>query len=226
MIKKTAFLLYLAMLINAFMLVLMSAHHRALVMGLNPFLGLVFMALTLLIGVPLIVFAIRRLVGLLSSKGWMDPGTVFVLGAFIFMIGGLINQLFFRQTTVDIMVHDTMFVIAHTHIIIFVALLLLFFAGVYAGYPRVTGRVMNAPMGYLHLVVTLVAAYAINWPVPYEGLAGMPRRYMDYGSWIDMSSYGWMSTFAGWAAMLMICGQFLFLVNVVYSAVKGRKYRP
>jgi cytochrome c oxidase subunit 1 len=225
MIKKTAFLLYLAMLINAFVLILMSAR-RAFVIGLNPFLGLAFVLLTLLVGIPLAIFAIRRLVGFLQSNGWMDPATVFVLGAFIFSIGGLINQLFFRQTTLDIMVHDTMFVIARTHVTIFVALLLLFFAGVYAGYPRVTGRVMNAPMGYLHLAVTLVAAYAINWPSPYEGLAGMPRRYMDYGSWIDTSRYGWMGTFAGWAAVLMICGQFLFLVNVVYSAVKGRKYQP
>ena len=225
MIKKTVFLLALAILIDAFMLVFIWAH-RLFVTELNPFMGAVVVVLSLLVGIPLAIFAIKRLVGLLSSEGSMDPETVFVLGAFIFLIGGLVNQLFFRQTTLDIQVHDTLFVIAHTHVTIFVALLLLFFAGVYAGYPRVTGRVMNAPMGYLHFAITLVAAYAINWPVAYEGLAGMPRRYIDYSSWIDISRYGWMGTFTGWAAVLMICAQLLFLVNVVYSAVNGRKFRP
>jgi cytochrome c oxidase subunit 1 len=182
--------------------------------------------LTLLIGVPLVVFAIRRLVRILRSSGWMDPATVFVLGAFIFLIGGLVNQLFFRQTTLDIQVHDTLFVLGHRFVTIFFALILLFFAGVYAGYPRITGRIMNAPMGYLHFAITLLAAYAINWPVPYKGLAGMPRRYISYADWISMDRYGWMTTFQGWAAVLFFFAQLLFLVNVVYSAVKGRKFRP
>jgi cytochrome c oxidase subunit 1 len=223
MVKKSAFLLYLAMVVNAIVLVFVSAH-RAFIIGLNPFLGLIFLLLSLLVGIPLAIFVGRKLVRYLKSKGWMDPATAFALGAFCLLIGDLIDRLVFGQSTLDIQVHDTLFVIAHSHLDLFSALLCFLFAAVYADYPRVTGRRLNEPMGYIHFFATLVAAYAVRWSFHYEGLAGMPRRYIDYNGWIDMSRYEWMSSFAGWVVVLFGCCQLLFVFNLVYSAVRGRRF--
>lgn len=220
MIKKIAFFLMLAVLVNVFVLVFAWAD-RMFVEGLKPFAGLVVVLVTLVVGIPLAVFAARRLFRYLGAKGWMDPSAAFLMGAFILLIGDLTIWLVFGQTTLDIQVHDTLFVIAHVHVVIFIVVVMLFFAGIYAGYPRATGRKMNAPMGYLHFGVTLVALFVIRWPMFYAGVAGRQRI-----GWESFYRYEWIGVFQTWAAVLLVCGQLLFVVNLVYSGVRGRKYRP
>ena len=96
------------------------------------------------------MLAVRRLVRYFGAGGWMDPAATFILGAFILLIRELINGLVVGQTTLDIQLHDTLFVIAHSHLTIGFVVIFFFFAGVYEDYPRVTGRILNAPMGYVH----------------------------------------------------------------------------
>ena len=57
------------------------------------------------------------------------------------------------------------------------------FAGIYHWFPKMYGRYLNNTLAYIHFWVTLIGAYLIFWPMHYEGLAGMPRRYLDYSSW-------------------------------------------
>jgi hypothetical protein len=83
MLKKIAFLLALAIVINVFVFVFSWAD-RLFVEGLEPFVGSVVVLVTLAIGILLAVFAVRRLVRYLGARGWMDPAAVFLLGAYIF----------------------------------------------------------------------------------------------------------------------------------------------
>ena len=116
--------------------------------------------------------------------------------------------------------------IAHGHLILFFALLFLGFAAVYFVFPKITGRTMNAPMGYIHFALTLGAVYFLCWPYPYAGLAGMPRRYMDYSNWVNMDEFSGLNHFTTWAMIGLICGQVVFLANLVWSVVKGEKWGP
>jgi cytochrome c oxidase subunit 1 len=85
---------------------------------------------------------------------------------------------------------------------------------------------MNAPMGYIHFAFTLIAAYFLCWPYNYAGLAGMPRRYMDYSNWVSLDEFSGMNHFTTQAMILLVCGQVVFVAILVWSVVKGEKQRP
>ncbi len=220
MIKKTAVLIALAILINTVLLGFIWAHHM-FVTGLNPFLGAIFSLLTLLIAIPIVIFAIRKLGKYLKSIGWIGPAPAFLLGFFILLIGDLTHILFVGNSTIDIQLHDTFFVLAHVHLMAIFAVICFAFYTVYWGFPRITGKPLNAPMSYLHFVFTLIGAYAFIWPVHYMGLAGMPRRYIDYNSWTDITPGVNVFQMNLWT--LLIFGQLFFVINLIYSAMKPKK---
>jgi cytochrome c oxidase subunit 1 len=224
MVKKTAILLMLAISFNALLLAIVWAH-RLFVTGLNPFLALLGLLLFLLIATPLMVLAIKWLIKSYKGNLMVSPATIFLLGFFIFLIGDFVSELIFGSSTLDFQLHDTYFVIAHAHVMIFFALIFLAFSAVYFFYPRISGRTMNAPMGYIHFGIALVGAYLLYWPVQYTGLAGMPRRYIDYSNWVSIDRFRDVNVFKMKAIILLTCAQFLFLVNLIYSAIKGEKWR-
>src|SRR3546814_13997466 len=74
-----------------------------------------------------------------------------------------------------------MFVVAHFHMVMGVAPVLVILGAIYHWYPKVTGRMLNTAMGKVHFWITFVGAYAIFLPLHYIGLMGVPRRYYDLG---------------------------------------------
>jgi cytochrome c oxidase subunit I len=222
MIKKVVFLLVLALVVDVFVLVFVWAH-KLFVVGLNPFAGSIIVVISLAVGIPLAVFGFRRLSRWLGVREWMDPAMLFALGGFVLLFSDLVTRPVFRRSTLDIQVHDTLFVIAKADVSVAIVVLMFFISGVYAVYRRLARRAMDAPMGYVHFAMTFVALFATIWPVRFEGLAGMPRRYLDYSGWVTFDSYDGSGVFWTWAAVLLVCGQLLFVVNLVYSAVRDRK---
>jgi cytochrome c oxidase subunit 1 len=79
----------------------------------------------------------------------------------------------------------------------FPALIFLVFSAVYYFYPHVTGRGMNVPMGCIHFGITLIGAYILFWPTQYVdgGMAGMPRRYIDYSNGTVMDRFTGVNVF-------------------------------
>ena len=116
--------------------------------------------------------------------------------------------------------------IADTYIMFLLALVFLAFSAVYYFYPGITGRVMNVPLGYMHFGITLVGACLLCWPVHYTDLAGMPRRYLDYENWTNKARFAGLTAFKIKVIIMLICAQLLFIVNLIYSGVKGEKYKP
>jgi cytochrome c oxidase subunit 1 len=222
MIKKASLLLLLAIVINAVLLAFIWAHHT-FVTGLNPFLSTVFWVLLLLILVP-VVFFFFKWVARKSLRP--TPAMTFIFGLFVLLVEDLINTVNNGTSTLDIQLHDTLFVIAHVHLILFFALLFLAFAAVYFVFPRITGRTMNVAMGYIHFALTLTTAYFLCWSYHYAGLAGMPRRYMDYSNWVSLDRFSMANHFTTQAMIVLVCGQVVFVANLVWSLVKGQKWRP
>ena len=221
MIKKAILLLLLAIVINAVLFAFIWAHH-IFVTDLNPFLGTVFLVLSLLILVPIVFFSFRWVA---RQSLRPTPAMAFIFGLFVLLVGDLMNTVNNRTSTLDIQLHDTLFVIAHVHLMLFFALLFLAFAAVYFVFPKITGITMNAVMGYIHFVVTLITAYFLCWPYNYAGLAGMPRRYIDYSNdysnWVSLDGFLWLNHFTALAMILLVCGQVVFVANLVWSLVKG-----
>ncbi|HZZ74878.1 MAG TPA: cbb3-type cytochrome c oxidase subunit I, partial [Puia sp.] len=168
---------YMAMVGSLFAITVLAflvwAHHM-FVTGLNPFLGSVFVLLTLLIAVPSAIKVFNWLTTLWRGNIRFTPAMLFAIAFVSTFISGGLTGVFLGNSTLDIHLHDTYFIIAHFHIVMGVSAFFGMFCGVYHWFPKMYGRYMNNTMSYIHFWVTFAGAYLIFWPMHYEGLAGMP----------------------------------------------------
>jgi cytochrome c oxidase subunit 1 len=217
---------YMAMVGSLFAIAILAflvwAHHM-FVSGLNPFLGSVFVLLTLLIAIPSAIKVFNWLTTIWKGNIRFTPGMLFSLGFVSLFISGGLTGIFLGNSTLDIHLHDTYFVIAHFHIVMGVAGFFGMFAGIYHWFPKMFGRFMNNTMSYIHFWVTMIGSYLIFWPMHYEGLAGMPRRYLDYQNWSSFNQFNDLNKFISTVAMVVFAVQLLFIFNFFYSVFKGRK---
>ncbi len=217
---------YLAMVGSLFAIAILAflvwAHHM-FVTGLNPFLGAFFVLLTLLIAVPSAIKVFNWLTTLWKGNIRFTPAMMFAIGFVSLFISGGLTGIFLGNSTLDIHLHDTYFVVAHFHIVMGVASFFGMFAGVYHWFPKMYGRYLNTTMASIHFWVTLVGAYLIFWPMHYSGLAGMPRRYTDWSNWQSFNQFQGMNSFISTIAMIVFAVQLLFVFNFFYSIFKGRK---
>lgn len=219
---------YAAMVASMFAILVLSftvwAHHM-FVTGLNPLLGSLFVLLTLLIAVPSAIKVFNWITTLWRGNIRFTPGMLFAIGFVSLFISGGLTGIYLGDSTIDIQLHDTYFVVAHFHLVMGVASVFGMFAGIYHWFPKMFGRMMNPLLGYLHFWITLPAAYLIFWPMYYEGLAGMPRRYFDFSGWVSFNQFGHLNAVISAVAVVAFCTQLLFLVNFFYSIFKGERVR-
>ena len=217
---------YMAMLGSLFAICILAflvwAHHM-FVTGLNPFLGSVFVLLTLLIAVPSAIKVFNWLTTLWRGNIRFTPATLFAIGFVSLFISGGLTGIFLGNSTIDIHLHDTMFVVAHFHIVMGVASFFGMFAGVYHWFPKMFGRYLNNTLGYIHFWVTMIGAYLIFWPMHYQGLAGIPRRYLDKKGWVSFNQFGELDKMITVVSIIVFSVQLMFVFNFFYSIFKGRK---
>jgi cytochrome c oxidase subunit 1 len=219
---------YMAMLGSLFAITVLAflvwAHHM-FVSGLNPFVGSVFVLLTLLIAVPSDIKVFNWLTTLWRGNIRFTPGMLFSIGFVSMFISGGLTGIFLGNSTLDIHLHDTYFVIAHFHIVMGVSAFFGMFAGIYHWFPKMYGRYMNNTMAFIHFWVTLIGAYLIFWPMHYQGLAGMPRRYYDFSPWVSFNNFDGLNRFISIVSIIVFAVQLLFVFNFFYSIFKGRKVK-
>ncbi len=219
---------YLAMVGSLFAICILAclvwAHHM-FVTGLNPFVGSIFVLLTLLIAVPSAIKTFNWLTTIWRGNIRFTPASLFAIGFVSMFISGGLTGIFLGNSAIDIHLHDTYFGIAHFHLVMGVAAFFGMFAGVYHWFPKMYGRYMNNTLGYIHFWFTLVGAYCIFWPMHYEGFAGMPRRYYDYQNWESFKMFGGLNEFISIVAIITYAAQLLFVINFFYSIWKGRRVK-
>ena len=119
-----------------------------------------------------------------------------------------------------------MFVVAHFHMVMGVAPIMVIFGAIYHWYPKITGRMLDEAMGRFHFWVTFVGAYAIFFPMHYVGLVGVPRRYVELGEPAFVTTpVGGLNAFISVAALIVGFAQIVFLFNLVWSIRHGRAGR-
>ncbi|MBX2940500.1 MAG: cbb3-type cytochrome c oxidase subunit I [Ferruginibacter sp.] len=217
---------YMAMVGSMFAITILAflvwAHHM-FVTGLNPFLGAIFVLLTLLIAVPSAIKVFNWITTIWRGNIRFTPGMICSIGFVSLFISGGLTGIFLGNAALDIHLHDTYFVIAHFHIVMGVSAFFGMFAGVYHWFPKMYGRYMNNTLAYIHIWATLIGAYLIFWPMHYTGFAGMPRRYFDYSGWESFKMFTGLNEFITIVAIIVFAVQLLFVFNFFYSIFKGRK---
>ena len=199
------------------------AHHM-FVTGMNPFLGSVFMFLTLIIAVPSAVKAFNYITTLWKGNLVFTPAMLFSIGLVSMFISGGVTGIILGNSALDINLHDTYFVVAHFHLVMGAASFFGLMAGVYHWFPKMFGRMMNKSLGYIHFWFTFVGVYLVFFPMHYIGIAGFPRRYYTFTALGNdsMAAFTDMNSFISIAAIITFSAQAIFAWNFFYSIFKGK----
>ena len=198
------------------------AHHMY-VSGMHPWFGFFFATTTLIIAVPTAIKVYNWVLTLWRGDIHLTLPMLFALAFIVTFVNGGLTGLFLGNVVVDVPLSDTMFVVAHFHMVMGVAPILVVFGAIYHWYPKITGRMLNEGMGQFHFWVTFVGAYAIFFPMHYVGLVGVPRRYPELGetAFIPDSVHD-LNAFISVAALIVGFAQLVFLFNLIWSIRHGK----
>ncbi|KDN56826.1 cytochrome c oxidase subunit I [Flavobacterium seoulense] len=212
----------MSVLAIAFLSTIVWGHHM-FISGMNPFLGSVFTFTTLLIAIPSAVKAFNWITTLWKGNLQLNPAMLFSIGMVSTFITGGLTGIILGDSTLDINVHDTYFVIAHFHLVMGISALYGMFAGIYHWFPKMFGRMLNKNLGYIHFWITAVCAYGVFFPMHFIGLAGLPRRYYtntNFPLFDDLQNVNVLIT-----VFALVGGvfQLVFLYNFFSSIFYGKK---
>jgi cytochrome c oxidase subunit 1 len=183
---------------------------------------LYFMYATMLISIPTGVKVFNWTATMWRGSLSFETPMLFAIGfIFVFSIGGF-TGLILSMAPIDIQVHDTYYVVAHFHYVLVAGSLFALFAGAYYWIPKWTGYMYSETLGKWHFWSTLISFNVTFFPMHFLGLAGMPRRYVDYApqftTWHEVATIG-----AWWFGL----SQILFMIAVLRCyAGKGSRAGP
>ena len=198
------------------------AHHM-FVSGLNPFMGMAFAVLTLAISIPSAVVVLCLLITLFRGAIRFTTPMWFGIGFLsMFVIGGL-TGIFLGTAAVDIPLHDTYFVVAHFHYVVFGGVLMAIFGATYFWYPKMFGRRMSERLGKTHFFMTFILLNAVFFPMFILGNGGHIRRIADPTFYDSLKPLQPINVFITWAAFVMGASQLVFVGNFFWSIWRGEK---
>ena len=197
--------------------------HHMFQSGMNPTLGMTFMATTMVIAVPSAIKTFNWLATMWKGDlHFHVPMLNAVAFVGMFVIGGL-SGVFLASTPVDIPLHDTYFVVAHIHYVLFGGSLFALFGAITFWYPKMFGRMMNEGLGKVHFWLTLLFFNLTFLPMHQLGLLGMMRRLYDPLQHTFLQPAAPTNRFITISAFLLIATQLIFAFNFIWSLFRGKK---
>ncbi|MDF5713344.1 MAG: cytochrome c oxidase subunit I [Rhizonema sp. NSF051] len=201
----------------SFLGLIVWAHHM-FTSGVPGWLRMFFMITTMIIAVPTGIKIFSWLGTMWGGKIRLNSPMLFAMG-FVgtFVIGG-ISGVMLAAVPFDIHVHDTYFVVAHLHYVLFGGSVLGIYAAIYHWFPKMTGRMLNEFWGKVHFTLTIVGLNMCFLPMHKLGMMGMNRRIAQYDPKFtllnEISTYG---------AYILAVSTFPFIFNAIWSWMYGPK---
>lgn len=202
------------------------AHHMY-VSGMNPYFGFFFATTTLIIAIPTALKVYNWVLTLWRGNIRLNVPMLFAIGFIVTFVNGGLTGLFLGNVPIDVPLSDTMFVVAHFHMVMAVAPILVVFGAIYHWYPKVTGRMLDDRMGNIHFWFTFLGSYLIYFPMHYLGILGVPRRYFSVEniSFIPDSAHA-LNVQITIAALVVGVVQLVFVYNLFWSYFNGKPSGP
>jgi len=199
-----------AMVAIGFIGFIVWAHHMYTV-GLSVNLKAYFIAATMVIAVPTGIKIFSWIATMWGGSIQFRPPMIWALGfIFLFTIGG-VTGVVLANAGVDTSLHDTYYVVAHFHYTMSLGAVFTIFASFYYWFPKISGYMYSEKLANVHFWVTFIGVNILFFPQHFLGLAGMPRRIIDYpdafADWNFVSSIGAYISFAGVFIFLFIVAQ-------------------
>lgn len=207
----------------AFLSFIVWGHHM-FVSGMNPWLGFAFVITTLIIAVPSAIKTFNWLGTLWKGNIRFTTPMLYAIGFISTFVTGGLTGIFLGNSALDIPLHDTYFVVAHFHVVMGLSSVFGIFGGIYYWFPKMTGKMMSERWGKVHFWLTFIGSYGVFWTMHYLGFMGMPRRYFNYESYQFLPpSMHTLQIIITISALIVGAAQLIFLVNFLYSWLRGPK---
>lgn len=183
------------------------AHHMFTV-GMDVNLKAYFVAATMVIAVPTGIKIFSWIATMWGGSIRFAVPMMWAIGfIFVFTIGG-VTGVALANSSFDVIVHDTYYVVAHFHYTMSLGAVFTIFAGFYYWLPKMSGYKYNSFLGSVHFWLTFIGVNTVFFPQHFLGLQGMPRRYVDYQEvfafFNKISTIGYMITAVGVLVFLLM----------------------
>ncbi len=206
----------------AFLGFIVWAHHM-FQSGMNPTLGTTFAVSTIFIAVPSAIKTFNWL-GTLWGGNIRFTTAMWNAIAFVamFVIGGL-SGIFMASTAIDVHIHDTYFIVAHIHYVLFGGSMFGIWGAIYFWYPKMFGRMMNETLGKIHFWLSFIFFNGTFFAMHILGISGFPRRIASYLGYETYAHYQPMNEFISICAFALGLSQIFFVINFIGSWFFGPK---
>jgi cytochrome c oxidase subunit 1 len=192
--------------------------HHMFTSGMSSTAQYTFSLLTFLVAIPSAIKVFNWISTM--HKGSIDLQTPFYWAAafiFVFMIGGF-SGLVQGALATNVHVHNTHFIVAHFHYIVFGGTGFAFIGAMHYWFPKITGKMYDTGWANTGLVVFFTGFNILYGPMFYLGMQGMPRRYYDYDPVFHSGNI--LSSMGAW---ILITGLIIIIINLIHGALKGTK---
>lgn len=193
------------------------AHHM-FTSGTPPWLRMFFMIMSMIIAVPTGIKVFSWLATIWGGKLRLNSAMLFAMGfVAMFAIGG-ISGVMVASVPFDIHVHDTYFIVAHLHYVLFGGSVFGLYGGIYHWFPKMTGRMMNETWGKVHFALTFIGFNLAFLPMHQLGLQGMNRRIAEYDP-----RFATLNLICTIGSYILAVSTLPFIVNAGWSWLYGPK---
>jgi cytochrome c oxidase subunit 1 len=190
--------------------------HHMFTTGISYWSRWFFSFLTFIVAVPSAIKVFNWISTMYGGSIQMRPPLLYAISfIFLFLIGGF-TGLTLGALATNVHVHDTSFVVAHFHYIIFGGMGFAFFAAMHYWFPKIYGRMYSDKMAYIAWGILFVGFNVLYFPLFILGLQGMPRRYFDY-----LPEYHNGHLISSIGAFITFTGLILMIGNLIYHRRRG-----
>ncbi|EDM25294.1 cytochrome oxidase subunit I [Lentisphaera araneosa HTCC2155] len=195
--------------------------HHMFLSGQSVYAGLVFSFLTFLVAIPSAIKVFNWVATLHRGSITFETPMCYALSfLFLFTIGGL-TGLPLATLSTDIVLHDTYYVVAHFHYVMFGGTVIAFFSGLHFYWPKMVGKMYNETVGKVACIIVFIGFNVTFFSQFFLGYTGMPRRYFTYDSSNELWSQ--MHGFSSIGAFILGFGVLILFANLIASLFSDRK---
>ncbi len=186
--------------------------HHMFTSGTPPWMRMFFTISTLIVAVPTGVKIFGWVATLWGGKIRFTTPMLFAVGLLAMFVFGGLSGVTLGTAPFDLHVHDTYYVVAHFHYVLFGGSVFGLYAAIYHWFPKMTGRMYNEPLGKVHFVLTFIGTNLTFLPMHQLGLQGMPRRIAMYDPQFEA-----INQICTYGSMLLGVSILPFLINAIWS---------